>query len=134
MYLKIIILFALTLSLCSCSDPKPKPKEKINTCRAICNPLATKGNNYYFLVSNFNHLNKDCYQVVSTYIAQVKDQIKPPFTLHFMDDLPSFKPPTDDQMYGGDAIRRRVIAQYIYGQNEVLFDPFGYGIYIESGN
>jgi hypothetical protein len=92
-----------------------------------------RGNNYYYVATGFKPNDKDCYNYLRTFALEQRTAIIPPFTLHFLDNLPGFKAP-NDKFYGSEEIRRKVIAQYIYfngSMEDIIFDPLGYDSYKE---
>ncbi|MBL7779949.1 MAG: hypothetical protein JNM22_01945 [Saprospiraceae bacterium] len=135
------ILCRTIASLCilimlQCSTKTEKPALPVLNCSATIKPLVFEGNNYYYLVTGFDSKQSDCYKAIRRYITEVSPNLTAPYTMHFLDNLPDFKP-VAGKMYGNEAIRKKVIAQYMYfkgSKEDVMFDPVGEGIYVEPGN
>lgn len=135
--MKLLLLATLLATSIACS-PKKEPEmskkqvQQLN-CNASIRPLTFQDNNYYYLVEGFDPKNPDCYKLVRNYIDDIKPNLTPPFTMHFLDNLPNFKP-QKGRLYGNESIMKKVIAQYVYFKGsdmDVIFDPNVYGTYSE---
>lgn len=135
-YLPILAVGLWLFCQCGGSTPAPKPtipEAQKRSCTAAIRPLVMEGNNYYYLVTDFQPKNADCYQYIREYTQEVAPNLTKPCTLHFLDNLPDFKP-SGGGMYGSESVRKKVIAQCILLPSqspEIAFDPMGAQQYIE---
>jgi hypothetical protein len=137
----LLCLYLISLNYCtpkseskSAEQKEPEPQAKpVLNCQALARPLTFEGNNYYYLVTGFDSKQPDCYKYLRNYISEISPNLTPPFIMHFLDNLPEFKP-AGGKLYGNESVEKKVIAQYMYfkgSTQDVTFDPLGYGTYTE---
>jgi hypothetical protein len=96
--------------------------------------LTTPGSNVYFSVHGFEPTNDKCWQLLKETADYTARGFKLPATVHFLDSLDGFKPPSIG-IYGSEDVQKRVIYQYLLLADMRVIDaedPFGYRVYRRS--
>lgn len=137
---KPYVLFVLLLFY-SCLDTAPS--KKIETAKPeipqkrqmIITQLGQTENNIYFSINGFDANTPSSYKQLRRFITENKGAFVPPCVMHFLDSVPDFQPPLSGKLYGTEAIRSRVICQYLFSHEssvDIFWDPFGEGKYAEK--
>jgi len=125
----------ITTNADSTSRANEIPVEETKPCNCQVTPLYQRDIQYWFSVKDFDVQNKECFQSLRNYAHSFALDKAGTIHLHFFDNLPDFKPPSDGRSnYGGEKIMEQEILLYqrLGAKEFFFFDNWNTGKYTEK--